>query len=194
VLAASGDLDPSFFEATTAAAFLAFARTDADACILEVGLGGRLDATNVIDQPLVTGIASLGLDHQQFLGDDIRSIAREKAGIARRGVPLVVLGQDREAEAEIERAAAESGAILQLEGRDWLPDLGLKPAMELALHVAPQVPQALHVERGPQHLRTGLDLGDLLFELGRFVGQILAERRHVAPAALRFGVFDKLSL
>ena len=65
---ASDGIEPSFFEATTAVAFLAFARTPGDACVLEVGLGGRLDATNVIDKPLVTGIASLGLDHQQFLG------------------------------------------------------------------------------------------------------------------------------
>src|SRR4030095_6791598 len=65
---ASDGIEPSFFEATTAVAFLAFARTPADACIVEVGLGGRLDATNVIEQPLVSGITSLGLDHQQFLG------------------------------------------------------------------------------------------------------------------------------
>ena len=129
VLGASDGIEPSFFEVTTAVAFLAFSRTDTDACVLEVGLGGRLDATNVVDRPLVTGIASLGLDHLQFLGTDIRSIAREKAGIARRGVPLVVLGQDQEAEVEIDRAATESGAILRLEGHDWFPDPGLKPAM-----------------------------------------------------------------
>ena len=86
---AGAGIEPSFFEIATAAAFLAFARTPADACILEVGLGGRLDATNVIEQPLVTGIANLGLDHQQFLGDELVGIAGEKAAIAKRGVPLV---------------------------------------------------------------------------------------------------------
>jgi dihydrofolate synthase/folylpolyglutamate synthase len=89
VLAVSEDIQPSFFEVTTAVAILAFARTPADACILEVGLGGRLDATNVIDRPLVCGIASLGLDHQQFLGNGLPDIAAEKAGIAKPGVPLV---------------------------------------------------------------------------------------------------------
>src|SRR5689334_2834454 len=89
VLNASAGIEPSFFEVATAAAILAFARTPADACILEVGLGGRLDATNVVEQPLVTGIANLALDHQQFLGNGLTDIAAEKAGIAKRGVPLV---------------------------------------------------------------------------------------------------------
>src|SRR6476619_8120335 len=85
------DIGPSFFEATTAAAFFAFSRTPADACVIEVGLGGRLDATNVIADPAATGIAQLGIDHQAFLGDTILQIAREKAGIAKPGRPLVVL-------------------------------------------------------------------------------------------------------
>ncbi|HVL29794.1 MAG TPA: bifunctional folylpolyglutamate synthase/dihydrofolate synthase, partial [Sphingomicrobium sp.] len=72
---ASDGIEPSFFEATTAAAFLAFADAPADACIVEVGLGGRLDATNVIERPLACGIASLGLDHQQFLGRRMADIA-----------------------------------------------------------------------------------------------------------------------
>jgi len=87
VLDSSSGIEPSFFEVATAVAFLAFARTPAGACILEVGLGGRLDATNVIEKPAVCGIAGLGLDHQSFLGDDLLLIAREKAGIAKRGVP-----------------------------------------------------------------------------------------------------------
>ena len=68
------------------------AETRADACVVEVGLGGRLDATNVIARPLVTGIAQLGLDHQAFLGDRLEDIAAEKAGIAKRGVPLITQG------------------------------------------------------------------------------------------------------
>src|SRR6185503_17607568 len=88
-LDAAAGMELSFFEATTAAAFLAFARTPADACIIEVGLGGRLDATNVIAAPIVCGIAQLGVDHQSFLGERIEQIAAEKAGIAKKGVPLV---------------------------------------------------------------------------------------------------------
>ena len=89
VLDAAAGIEPSFFEVATAAAILAFARTAADACILEVGLGGRLDATNVIERPLLTGIANLALDHQQFLGSGLIGIAAEKAAIAKPGVSLV---------------------------------------------------------------------------------------------------------
>src|SRR6185369_8743556 len=91
VLAIAEDIEPSFFEATTAAAFLAFKRASADACVIEVGLGGRLDATNVIEHPAVCGIAQLALDHQGFLGDRLETIAAEKAGIAKAGTPLVTL-------------------------------------------------------------------------------------------------------
>ena len=129
VLAASAGIEPSFFEVATAVALLAFARASADACLLEVGLGGRLDATNVIEQPIVTGIASLGLDHQQFLGSDIVSIAREKAGIAKRDVPLVSLAQAAEVEAAIAEVASERGATLFLEGRDWSVDGDFRPAL-----------------------------------------------------------------
>jgi dihydrofolate synthase/folylpolyglutamate synthase len=95
--AEADDLGPSFFEATTAAAFLAFARTPADATIVEVGLGGRLDATNIIPKPLICGIASLAIDHEAFLlapeagtpDEPLDRIAFEKAGIAKTGVPLV---------------------------------------------------------------------------------------------------------
>ena len=114
---ASVGIEPSFFEATTAAAFLAFARTPADAAIIEVGLGGRLDATNVIDQPLVTGIASLGIDHQQFLGRRLIDIAGEKAGIARRGVPLITQRYPG-------RIAERIAAIARDAGAYWLPRSG----------------------------------------------------------------------
>ncbi|MES2147663.1 MAG: bifunctional folylpolyglutamate synthase/dihydrofolate synthase [Pseudomonadota bacterium] len=125
---ANGD-EPSFFEVATAAAILAFARTPADFCLLEVGLGGRLDATNIIDRPAVSGIASIGIDHQQFLGSTIAQIAAEKAAIARAGVPLVALAQPPEAEAAIIAAAAAAGADLRLEGRDWAIDPALVPAL-----------------------------------------------------------------
>jgi dihydrofolate synthase/folylpolyglutamate synthase len=129
ILNAGGGIEPSFFEVATAVAILAFARTPAGACILEVGLGGRLDATNVIERPLVTGIASLGLDHEHFLGSDIVSIAHEKAAIAKPGVPLVSLAQLAEAEAVIAEVAAERGAPLLLEGRDWTADPDLRPRL-----------------------------------------------------------------
>jgi dihydrofolate synthase / folylpolyglutamate synthase len=101
--------DPmTFFEITTAAAFLAFTRHKADATILEVGLGGRLDATNLIDRPAVTIITPIDLDHQHYLGDTIALIAAEKAGIMKRGVPCVVGPQSEEAMRVIE---ARAGAL-----------------------------------------------------------------------------------
>ena len=129
VLDASGAIEPSFFEATTAAAFLAFSRTPADAAVIEVGLGGRLDATNVIDRPLVCGIAAVGIDHQQFLGLSLAEIAGEKAGIAKHDVPLVVLAQPDEGEAAILRVAKERGAPVILEGRDWAIDPTLRSSL-----------------------------------------------------------------
>ncbi len=120
VEAANGEAPVTFFEATTAAAFLAFAETPADALVLEVGLGGRLDATNVVERPVVTAITRVSYDHPQFLGTAIDGIAAEKAGIARRGVPLVVGPQtEAAAVAAIERRAAEAGAPLDLCGEDW---------------------------------------------------------------------------
>ena len=114
VLEAGEGLEPSFFEATTAAAFLAFARAPADACIVEVGLGGRLDATNVVERPLACGIAGLGLDHQAFLGARLADIAAEKAGIAKPGVPLVTQRYQP-------AIAARIGAIAEIAGALWLP-------------------------------------------------------------------------
>ena len=112
-------LGASFFEVTTAAAFLAFSRTPADACIVEVGLGGRLDATNVIPWPVVCGIAALGIDHQAFLGDELGQIAAEKAGIARNGVPMVTLAYPDAAEASIDAVLAASGALRLKQGVAW---------------------------------------------------------------------------
>ena len=129
VLDAGGDIEASFFEVTTAVAFLAFAEKPADAAVIEVGLGGRLDSTNVIERPLVTGIAAIGIDHQQFLGASMAEIAGEKAGIAKSGVPLVVLAQSEEAEAPILRMAEERGARVALEGRDWSIDPTLRSSL-----------------------------------------------------------------
>jgi dihydrofolate synthase/folylpolyglutamate synthase len=129
VLDADDDIEASFFEVTTAVAFLAFARSPADAAVIEVGLGGRLDATNVIEQPLVTGIAALGIDHQQFLGASLAEIAGEKAGIAKAGVPLVVLAQPPEAEDAILNGANDRGAPVFLEDRDWSVDPTLRSSL-----------------------------------------------------------------
>ncbi|MDO7842642.1 bifunctional folylpolyglutamate synthase/dihydrofolate synthase [Sphingomonas immobilis] len=111
VLDHAGDIGASFFEVTTAAAFLAFSRTPADACVIEVGLGGRLDATNVIPAPLVTGIAQLGIDHQSFLGDTALEIAGEKAGIAKPGVPLLTMAYPPDIAARVAEVAAKAGAV-----------------------------------------------------------------------------------
>ena len=129
VIGAGEGIEPSFFEVAAASAILAFARIPADAVILEVGLGGRLDATNVVDRPAACGIASIGLDHQQHLGDTLGTIAAEKAAIARRRVPLVSLAQGKEAEAAIIATAEAAGARLMLEGRDWTADPDLVPAL-----------------------------------------------------------------
>lgn len=119
VLDVSDAIAPSFFEATAAAAFLAFARVPADALVLEVGMGGRLDATNVIDHPAVTGIAALGLDHQQWLGQSLAEIAGEKAGIAKEGVPLVTLAYPPGAAARVREVATARQAPLLIQGEHW---------------------------------------------------------------------------
>lgn len=119
VLDAGGDIGASFFEVTTAAAFLAFSRTPADACIIEVGLGGRLDATNVIPAPAACAIAQLGIDHQAFLGDTAEAIAGEKAGIAKPGVPLITMSYGESVTARIAEVAAAANAPVHARGTAW---------------------------------------------------------------------------
>jgi dihydrofolate synthase/folylpolyglutamate synthase len=109
----------TFFEITTAAAFLAFARHPADYLLLEVGLGGRLDATNVIAKPAASVITQIDLDHQQYLGDTLTLIAHEKAGILKRGVPCIVAPQADEARNEIENVAEDVRAPLHIANQDW---------------------------------------------------------------------------
>jgi dihydrofolate synthase/folylpolyglutamate synthase len=117
--AKNGDAPITVFEIETAAAFLLFTRHPADVLLLEVGLGGRLDATNVVDKPLATVITRVSLDHRDFLGDTIEAIAAEKAGILRPGVPAVIASQTREALAVIERQAARVNAPLSIAGENW---------------------------------------------------------------------------
>ncbi|GHC53301.1 bifunctional folylpolyglutamate synthase/dihydrofolate synthase [Neogemmobacter tilapiae] len=116
---ANGPDEITFFEITTAAAFLAFSRVPADYTLLEVGLGGRLDATNVVDRPALTIITPVSLDHQQYLGETVREIAGEKAGILKRGVPCVVGPQSDEGLAAIESRAERLGAPLLVYGQHW---------------------------------------------------------------------------
>ena len=119
VIAINGGAAITFFELTTAVAFLAFARTEADALVLEVGMGGRMDATNVVEKPIVTAIAQLGLDHQQFLGETLVEIAAEKAGIAKADVPLVLARAPRAASAVVMQIAQEKAAPVKLRGTHW---------------------------------------------------------------------------
>ncbi len=117
--AANGGENITYFEITTCAALLAFARAKADYTLLEVGLGGRLDATNVIEKPAVTVITPISIDHEQFLGNTLAKIAAEKAGIIKRGVPCIVGPQPDEAMEVIEQTAARLGAPLVAYGQHW---------------------------------------------------------------------------
>ncbi len=107
------------FEITTAVGLVLFARHPADVLLLEVGLGGRLDATNVVEHPLATVITRIAIDHTDFLGDTLEKIANEKAGILKRGTPAIVAAQARDALAAIERQAARLNAPLKIAGEDW---------------------------------------------------------------------------
>jgi dihydrofolate synthase / folylpolyglutamate synthase len=117
--AANGGQPITVFEITTAAALLLFAETPADYLLLEVGLGGRYDATNVVDRPAATVITPISIDHQEFLGDTIEKIAFEKAGILKKGAPGVIAEQDPRALSVIEREARAVGASLVVGGRDF---------------------------------------------------------------------------
>ena len=116
---ANGEAPITFFEITTAAAFLAFARTPADIALLEVGVGGRLDATNVVPRPAVTAITPVSIDHVAFLGDTLAAIAAEKAGILKPGVTGIIAPQPREAASVIAARATAIGAPLYRAGDDW---------------------------------------------------------------------------
>ena len=150
VEAANGDTPVTFFEVTTAAAFLAFSRVDANLLLLETGLGGALDSTNVLDAPAATVITPIARDHEHFLGSDIAGIAGQKAGIMRRGVPCIAAAQEDDALAALKDHAAAIGAPLGIMGTDigWTPfdDGGVAIELEgktvtlpaLALHGAHQ--------------------------------------------------------
>ena len=116
---ANGPDEITFFEITTCAAFLAFSRVKADYTLLEVGLGGRLDATNVVEKPVLTVITPVSIDHQQYLGETLAEIAGEKAGILKRGVPCVIGPQEDAGMAVIEARAARLGCPVLAFGQQW---------------------------------------------------------------------------
>jgi dihydrofolate synthase/folylpolyglutamate synthase len=107
------------FEITTAVGMLLFSRHPADVLLLEVGLGGRLDATNVIDNPIATIVTPVSIDHTDFLGDSLEKIAAEKAGIFKLNVPAIVAAQSREVLSVLERQAARLKAPIKIAGEDW---------------------------------------------------------------------------
>jgi dihydrofolate synthase/folylpolyglutamate synthase len=172
--------DPiTFFEITTCAALLAFAREPADVVLLETGLGGRLDATNVVDRPLLTAITPVSMDHQSFLGNTLAAIAAEKAGILKPGVPCLAAAQTPEAAAVLDRRATKVGAPLDLGGRDWtwapgpaggivmdgtawpapaLPGDHQRANAALAIRIALALPADLRPR--PEAIRAGLALVD----------------------------------
>jgi dihydrofolate synthase / folylpolyglutamate synthase len=119
VEAANGGEPITFFEITSAAAFLAFVETPADVVLLETGLGGRLDATNVVEKPMLTIITPVSIDHTAFLGDTLEAIAGEKAGILKAGTPCVLSRQADPALHVIKRRAAKVGAPLIVGGEQW---------------------------------------------------------------------------
>lgn len=120
--------DATFFEITTAIAFAAFENTPADILLLETGMGGRLDCTNIIEQPLVTIISAIGYDHVEHLGDTLRKIAYEKAGIMKQGVPCIISAQSEEARREgvmevFETVGREKKSALFRAGAEWFSDI-----------------------------------------------------------------------
>ena len=115
----NGGAPITVFEITTAVGMILFARHPADVLLMEVGLGGRLDATNVVEHPLATVITRIAIDHTDFLGSTIEAIATEKAGILKRETPAIIAAQARDALAVIERQAARLSAPLKIAGEDW---------------------------------------------------------------------------
>jgi dihydrofolate synthase/folylpolyglutamate synthase len=149
------------FEVLVAAAFLLFARVPADICVLEVGLGGRGDATNVIDRAAASAITSISLDHRELLGEELAQIAAEKAGIMKRGVPVVTGAQAAEVLPVLAAHAAEVGAKLLARDRDWT------------------------IERGAHGLRYADALGALDLPAPSLLGPHQYDNAGIAVAAMR---------
>lgn len=165
----------SFFEATTAAAFLAFSEAPADICIIEVGLGGRYDATNVIDSPSAVGITPIDYDHAEFLGRDLAKIAREKAGIMKWHAPVFIGAQERLVLAVLDAEANKISVRPKVMGQDFrayleqgrlvfenetqvmdLPLPGLTGAHQI-LNAGLAIALADHMQIQPEAIRKGLE-------------------------------------
>ncbi|MEM7024650.1 MAG: folylpolyglutamate synthase/dihydrofolate synthase family protein [Pseudomonadota bacterium] len=163
---ANEGLPISEFEITTAAGFLAFAERPADAMLLETGLGGRFDATNIVAKPKLTALSPISFDHQDFLGDQLHQIAFEKAGILKPGVPCVIGPQPAEVLQVVEARAAEVNAPIVVHGRDWrawrageaLHVEHRAEALELPL---PALAGAHQIENAGLAVACALELGEL---------------------------------
>lgn len=180
----------TIFEITTAAALLAFAGAPADVTLLETGLGGRLDATNVVAKPAVTAITPVSLDHEAFLGQTIREIAFEKSGILKPDVPCVVASQDPDATAVIRTQAANLGAPLAEEGTDWQIELDASGGLffrsqEAALALpAPRLQGAHQTQNAGVAIACALHLARVLPQRGEASGKA----RLLNARAIRRGV------
>jgi len=148
-VAANGDDPITFFEITTVTALLAFAREPADYVLLEVGLGGRLDTTNVSETTCLSVITPISYDHQRFLGETLTEIAGEKAGVLRPGIPAVIAPQPKEAMAAIVNAGQTTGATILAHDRDWSFDHGPPPTVSVGkttLEIGPSALLGKHQE------------------------------------------------
>ena len=188
--AANGPAQITVFEAIAAAAFWLFARVPADLCIVEVGLGGRLDATNVVT-PVACAITSISLDHQDFLGTTLAGIAGEKAGIIKSGVPVVTCVQPPEAATRIAAEAEALGAPLLLQDQDWtisplgdgavfdgflrLPELGLRGAHQTQnAGIALAALRAAGIWPAPEIVARGVAAAEWPARLQRLHGRLAA--------------------
>ncbi len=182
-LKANGADPITYFEITTCAALLTFARMPADYTLLEVGLGGRLDATNVVDRPALCVITPISLDHQQYLGETLPAIAGEKAGILKRGVPCVVGPQEEAALDVIEARAARLGAPLMVHGQHW--HVGTEAGRLVYQDEDGLVDLPLPNLRGPHQVQNaGMALAALR-ALGRGAGAEAAVTRAEWPARMQ---------
>ena len=190
----------TFFEITTAAAFLAFSRTPADILLLETGLGGRLDATNVLAAPLLTIITPVSIDHQQFLGDSLEEIATEKAGILKPDVPCILAKQERKADKAIAARATEIDAPLSREGKDWFVRMaGDDMVFESAhgsRHLPPPSLSGVHQQRNAAlalaalDMMPGFDVPDSAAALGLKSAHWPARLQHLRHGPLIDGLPD----
>lgn len=200
VEAANGGQPLTFFESTTAAAFLAFSEVPADLVLLETGLGGRLDATNILPDPRLTVITPIDYDHQAFLGHELSQIAREKAGIFKRGAPALSARQPDEARDALERQALKLGVDLNLmgEGFDgWREGERLIFQDEEALYdfPAPALPGAHQFDNAALAVKAALmlDLPPEAIERGLQTAQWPGRLQALKAGPLREALPDKAS-